>query len=165
MKVIYKNKLTNLAATMAKSLGFNNAKMGVLKSSNVQDAIDELTGKDNEISLDLLNIHTGITGGSTNSISFHRYTDFPGYGAQNSNKEWLANVVNAMPVFSTYTLYNPSGIEWQYVITRGTNLCTVIRSSHQAELQVCAANASDNGVFTPEKFTNWRRATMTDVGY
>lgn len=42
MKTYYKGKLTNLVATMAQSLGFNNAKKGKLTSSNVQDAIDEV---------------------------------------------------------------------------------------------------------------------------
>lgn len=63
MKTIYKNKLTNLVATMAQSLAFNNAKRGKLKSSNVQDAIDEVVDRTNMIS-DEWNIATTYTVGS-----------------------------------------------------------------------------------------------------
>ena len=50
MKVLYKNKLTNLAATMAQSIGFNNKKKNKLQSTNVQDAIDEVVDRTNMIS-------------------------------------------------------------------------------------------------------------------
>lgn len=42
MKSVYKNKVLNFVATMAQSIGFNNAKKGKLTSTNVQDAIDEV---------------------------------------------------------------------------------------------------------------------------
>ena len=66
MKVLYKNKLTNLAATMAQSIGFNNKKKNKLQSTNVQDAIDEISNildEEKTIISDAWNIETTYTVG------------------------------------------------------------------------------------------------------